>query len=756
MRRVSSHAVGLLLASAAIVTCASPVLAQHDVTGTLANGDATLDSGEFYDSYDIDGRAGDILTVRVGSSDFDAYVFVRGPQDSAFSNDDAEGGGSDAGLTVTLPADGTYTIFATSYASGETGSYRLVSSLDRAGSGAVTGAGAGGAGVLVAGGRAQGTLAAGDDTLQGGEFVDSFTLQGEPGSRVVLNMRSDTFDTYLHVSGDDGYEVFNDDAPGGSGDSQLEAQFPASGRLSLLATSFAAGEQGAYTITMEAVASGGGVPAGADAAGTALTLGTQVTGSLPGGSSYQLEGQAGQTVRLSLSSEAFDPVLRLAGPDGFTASNDDSPAGDTLDSLLEVTLPASGTYHLTVGTYSGEGAGAFRLAASAGEQAVAQADQPPAGRLTPGRSVSGSLAASDQTFSSGEYQDRFTFQGRRGDRVVFDMQSADFDTFLSLYLPDGGIETNDDRAGDEGTDSRLAITLPQDGSYEIAATSYAAAQTGSYTLRMGLETGADAPVLADAGGAGRVFLLSVGVADYQRASPLSLTDGDAAKLTQTLSAMGVLAPGSVTLLNAEATRGAVQSAFGRIAAQIGPDDLFLMFFSGHGSKESVDTIMEGDGSAETIEMYDAAIRDYELAQLFDQIPARSLLVLDSCFSGGFDTVIKRRTGRMGIFSSDSDLTSLVADKFEAGGYISMILQQALGGQADGDGNAAITAGELSEYMRSTFYQIASQGGLSATVYDRNARQVGSGYQHILVDRGGDGMPYEQVLLRLGAPRLAAR
>ena len=78
------------------------------------------------------------------------------------------------------------------------------------------------------------------------------------------------------------------------------------------------------------------------------------------------------------------------------------------------------------------------------------------------------------------------------------------------------------------------------------------------------------------------------------------------------------------------------------------------------------------------------------------------------------------------------------------------------GQADSDGNGAITAGELSEYMRSTFYRIALQDGLQATVYGRDAQPVGSGYQHILVDRGGDGMAYEQVLLRVGAPRVAAR
>ncbi|WP_347304294.1 pre-peptidase C-terminal domain-containing protein [Croceibacterium sp. TMG7-5b_MA50] len=721
-----------------------PVLAET-VSGTLASGDATLESGEFYDTYDISGQAGDAVTITLSSGDFDAYVFVRGPQDAEFSNDDANDGTSDAGLTFTLPASGTYQVFVTSYASGETGSYQLETTVGSS-VGPEQATAPSGTGTLRAGDAVQGALATGDATLESGEFVDVYTLSGTPGSRLMLTMRSDAVDTFLQASDGGEYQVFNDDAPGGGGNSELEVQFPASGRLDLWATSYAAGEQGAYTLTAQATGDVAPVTGGAR-----LALGSSVAGTLPGSASYTLEGRAGQVVRLSLSSDAFDPTVALSGPGGFSASNDDDPAGDTLNSLLEVTLPESGAYQVTVGTYADGGSGAYRLAAENGTTVAAT---PPAATLALGRAVTGSLVEGDQTFSSGEYQDRFSFSGRRGDRLVFDMQSGDFDTFLSLYLPDGAIETNDDRAGNDGTDSRLAITLPQDGTYEIAATSYAAGETGGYTLRMERDSGT---VVADVGaGAGRVFLLSVGVADYNRMNPLTLTDGDAAKLTQTLQTGGVLAPGSVTLLNAEATRGAVQQAFGRIAAQIGPDDLFLMFFSGHGSKENVDTIMEGDGSAETIELYDAALRDYELAQLFDQIPARSLLVLDSCFSGGFDNVIKRRTGRMGIFSSDSDLTSLVADKFQAGGYISMILQQALSGHADGDANGALTAGELSEYMRSTFYRIALTDDLSVSVHDRDVRQVGNGHQHILVDRGGDGMAYEQVLLRVGQPRLAAR
>ena len=51
----------------------------------------------------------------------------------------------------------------------------------------------------------------------------------------------------------------------------------------------------------------------------------------------------------------------------------------------------------------------------------------------------------------------------------------------------------------------------------------------------------------------------------------------------------------------------------------GPNDLFLFFFSGHGDQVDVPvSAAELDGRAETIELYDAAMTDAQLAPLFAQ------------------------------------------------------------------------------------------------------------------------------------------
>ena len=729
--------------------------ASNSISGTLSSGDAELDDGSYYDSYTFDGRSGQHVTVRMTSPDFDTYLRVMSPSDEAFSNDDADDGSTNSQLDLDLTENGEYRIIANSLYADTTGSYQLSIDGARFGSGSGSGSStAGGSGnALTPGTPARGQLAAGDNELDSGEYFDVFTLRGNPGAQMVVTMQSSDFDTYLGAIGANDYSVQNDDDPHGGGtNSRLEVTIPSDGRLTIAATSYAAAETGSYTIRADMSGSSSRA-----ASGQRLELGRSVNGTLassdPRGDHsvedlYLIEAQAGERLRLALASDDFDTLLRVEGPGGFSVENDDDPSGSTLNSLVETTLPQAGTYRVVVASYSESGLGSYRLDSSSTAASSAGGG---AARLALGGSVSGSLASGDDTISSGEYIDPYTFEGQRGQRVTFDMASSEFDTYLSLLMPGGGTEENDDRAGSDGdTNSRLTVTLPESGTYTLVATSYQGGETGRYTISSTVSAGGgSAPVVAGRGG-GRIFALSVGVADYGgRASNLSMTDQDATKLTQTLQQTGMLAPQSMTLINRQATRDNFISAISEIAGTIGPDDLFLLFYSGHGSKQPVETFMERDGTSETIELFDAAVTDYELGQMLEPIHARTLLVLDSCFSGGFDDVVNRQTGRMGVFSSDSDLTSLVAQKFQAGGYISYILQQAMEGNADDNGDSVITAGELSEYMRTTFYRIALDEPLQTAAYGASGTRS-QGYQHIVVNRGGDGMPYDEVLVTLGS------
>ena len=187
----------------------------------------------------------------------------------------------------------------------------------------------------------------------------------------------------------------------------------------------------------------------------------------------------------------------------------------------------------------------------------------------------------------------------------------------------------------------------------------------------------------------------------------------------------------------------MRSAFARVAAQAGPDDMFLFFFSGHGSQEPTPVSgLEPDGKYETLVLADGEISDSELGGLFASLDTRlALLVVDACFSGGFARNVVDRPGVMGVFSSEEDLTSAVAAKFQAGGYLSHFVRTGMAGEADGDGDRLVTAGELATYLRRQFRVEVED--VQATTQDGQRN-----YQNLVIDRGG--VQVDDVVLRLPA------
>ena len=94
-----STALSLSLAATPLLT--GPAVAQQrlqpggSVQGDLSRGDDQLDSGEFIDVYEVQGRAGQSLSVVMRSEDFDAYLMISGPGDFQEDNDDGGDDGDD-------------------------------------------------------------------------------------------------------------------------------------------------------------------------------------------------------------------------------------------------------------------------------------------------------------------------------------------------------------------------------------------------------------------------------------------------------------------------------------------------------------------------------------------------------------------------------------------------------------------------------------------------------------------------------------
>lgn len=76
---------------------------------------------------------------------------------------------------------------------------------------------------------------------------------------------------------------------------------------------------------------------------------------------YVVNFEAGDQVVIDLTSDEFDTIITLLGPDGSTfGENDDGPDGTT-NSLLFARITQPGRYILRVRPYAGQGIGSFML-----------------------------------------------------------------------------------------------------------------------------------------------------------------------------------------------------------------------------------------------------------------------------------------------------------------------------------------------------------------------------------------------------------
>ncbi|MFC1628154.1 pre-peptidase C-terminal domain-containing protein [Gemmatimonadota bacterium] len=704
-------------------------------SGSLAKGDSRLETGEYYDSYTFEAEVGQTVVVDLRSSEFDTYLGIGSPSEELNENDDwEEGDTTHSRVEVDITESGTWSIVATSYEGEETGSYELTITI----SGGSAGSSSGGPRIE------SGELTRGDETIDTGEYVDLYTFEGTAGEQIVLDLRSVNFDTYLIAltPGQERHE--NDDFEGDVDRSLINLELTESGTYTVGVTSYEAGETGSYDLhilrgSSASASSGPRVERGS------LSSGDETLDNGEYLDVFTFEGLPGQHARIDVSSSAFDTYLIVTGPGDFQEDNDDVE-GAPGHSIVEFDLTDSGTYTAIITSYAAGETGDYEISISLGAaaQGVTSADNPgqqDIRRLTPGQNLSGRLEPGDSFIETDRYTDIFTFDGQAGQTISVDLTSSDFDTYIGLVFPSEEFLENDDHEGSTNR-SRIDLTLQESGRYSVIATSYASGETGSYQVSLTTSSAGPASTSSPSGSGGNVYGLFVGISDYPgEGSDLSFCAEDA---TTFFSAMqrgaGMPAGNGRVFTDSQATVTNVRNALREFGNQVGPDDVFVFFYSGHGSRverpggyEQADP----DGIDESIFLYDDQILDNEMATLFDEINARiAILVLDSCFSGGFAKDVISVPNRMGFFSSEEDVTSMVAAKFLAGGYLAKFIADAVGdrlGDIDRDGE--INALELSQYLFEQ-YRAEVKSGVKSDYVSLNSRQLG--YQHLIVDRGSIG------------------
>ncbi len=654
--------------------------------------------GQYYEAYTLTVARGQEVDIDMMSSELDCFLIVRTPSGDRFTDDDT-GEGTNSQLALTIESDGELTIYATTYGEDQTGAYQLLVSATQP---------------TVAILEEEGSLDKADELDDQGRLVQRFEVEVEAGQFLTVDLTSAEFDTFLIVETPEGERLENDDWDSSLEHSRVTTTAEAGGVYTILVTTFAPREMGDFRV----VASVGGGGAGAEEepespgnTGGGEGVGEH-TGRLAEGDEtletgefydlYTFQGQAGQTAVVTLTAEDFDTYLIMTG-DGQDWQNDDWEG--SLDvSRLEITLPADGQYAVSVTSYAAGETGDYVLNIELDGDAE-PTPEPEPNDTESLQTARGELDGDDSQGDTRSYFETHTFEGTAGQQAAVFLTSPDFDTYLKVESPAGELWENDDYEGSLER-SRVAFQLPEDGTYTVTVTSFAPQETGEYTLQIQVADNAEELHISQP----RIRGVFVGIADYPgEDGDLAHCDEDAWELAEIFEKEYDADPADlVTLTNGQATVMAVEDAIRSQVAQMQPEDLLVIFYTGHGGQRNriSPDVIDLDGTDETLSLVDGAVSDNRLANILDDAPGRVLVVLDSCYAGGFRKDLAGRQGVFGLYACGQDELAYVAEEHQASGYLSMFLIDALTTDrniADADGNQSLSAGELCEYVRARHY-----------------------------------------------------
>lgn len=210
-------------------------------SGFLTASSSSIQNDRPVQTWTLRGNAGDRVTIGVQSDDYDSFLYFFGPGMSEVQTDDDGGNGYDSEMTVTLAADGTFTIGAAALSSGSTGAYTVSITEPMQASNLPLGGRE-----LRVGSTENGFLGEEADVRYDGQLVQAWAFRARAGERVTFDQISEDFDSYLRVVGPGMSELTDDD--GGEGlHSRLTVTFPQGGVYRVVVGSLG-GNEGSFTL----------------------------------------------------------------------------------------------------------------------------------------------------------------------------------------------------------------------------------------------------------------------------------------------------------------------------------------------------------------------------------------------------------------------------------------------------------------------------------------------------------------------------
>ena len=310
-------------------------------TGTIFTGTTN--------SYTFTANTGDNINLRVGTTNFDGWLQLFGPDGKLLATGTGAGS-TDAYIdNYTATNSGTFTVLVSSWYTGQSGTYAL--HLAQVPETFTVPAGDEG-GPLVNGANATGTINLGD--------IDIWSFTANKGDNINLRVGTTSFDGWLQLFGPDGRLLVSGTSDGTT-DADIDNYTATnSGTFTVLVSSWYTTQSGTYALHLAQVPETFIVPAGDE--GGPLVNGANATGTINLGDIdiWSFTANKGDNVNLRVGTTNFDGWLQLFGPDGKLLATG-TGAGSTDAYIDNYTATNSGTFTVLVSSWYTGQSGTYAL-----------------------------------------------------------------------------------------------------------------------------------------------------------------------------------------------------------------------------------------------------------------------------------------------------------------------------------------------------------------------------------------------------------
>ena len=187
-----------------------------------------------------------------------------------------------------------------------------------------------------------------------------------------------------------------------------------------------------------------------------------------------------KSYQIDLSSTAFRPYLRLENSAGTQVAVDFDQFGQVGPATVIHRASKTEDYEIICTTNINNARGKFTLTV---KELTGDEGKPIALKIEKGiGKFEGNLNKTDPRYM-GKIHKLFIVNLEKGKTYQIDHMSRNFDAYLYLIGPDGGILAQDDDGG-EGLNSRIIHAANKDGEYRIVATSLGGRSFGQFTFQV--------------------------------------------------------------------------------------------------------------------------------------------------------------------------------------------------------------------------------------------------------------------------------